>query len=75
MRDEAGGTVAFAHLLVALPHGIDVHQAIIGAHRQERTIRGELELVNDFLPVLDVHHLCHVPENRPVSKEMEREVT
>ena len=58
--DEGGGAAALAHLLVALAHGVQVHRAVVGAHRQVGAVRGELQLVDGLLPVLDVHHLCHV---------------
>lgn len=59
--DEAGRLVALTHLLVALRHSVHIHQAVIRAHGQVAVIRRKLHLMNHFLPVFNVYHLCHVP--------------
>lgn len=57
---EGAGT-ALPHLLVTLGHSIHIHQSVIRSYRQEGTVWRKLELMDDFLPVLDVNNLCHVP--------------
>lgn len=64
MSDEASGFVALAHFFKALGDGVDVHQAVVGAHRQVAAVWGKLELMNDLLPVFDMHHFCHVSETQ-----------
>lgn len=62
MGDEARGFVALAYFFKALRDSIGVHQAVIRPHSQVGAIWRKLQLMNHFLPVLDVDHFCHIPE-------------
>lgn len=66
MGDEGGGAAALSHLLEALSNGVDVHQAVVRAYRQEGAIWRELQLMDDLLPVLNMHNLGHVPAEEEV---------
>lgn len=60
VRDEAKRLVTFSYFLIPLGNSIDIHRAIVGPHRQVRTIWGKLHFMNDFFSVFDMDHFCHV---------------